>query len=134
MLRSIGSNWSLNALQIAVFMVLTPFISNAVGNDAYGAWEIIVAWTGILQLLSLGLPMATVRALSAAVARKDAPAATKALGTSLSLTLVLGVVAAVLGTGVYLYFTQSVMQGWSCLLYTSPSPRDQRGSRMPSSA
>ena len=25
-------------------------------------------------------------------------------------------------------------QGWFCLLYTSPSPRDQRGSRMPSSA
>ena len=24
--------------------------------------------------------------------------------------------------------------GGSCLLYTSPSPRDQRGSRMPSSA
>ena len=24
--------------------------------------------------------------------------------------------------------------GWTCLLYTSPSPRDQRGSRMPSSA
>ena len=23
---------------------------------------------------------------------------------------------------------------WFCLLYTSPSPRDQRGSRMPSSA
>ena len=26
------------------------------------------------------------------------------------------------------------MQSISCLLYTSPSPRDQRGSRMPSSA
>ena len=25
-------------------------------------------------------------------------------------------------------------QHWNCLLYTSPSPRDQRGSRMPSSA
>ena len=27
-------------------------------------------------------------------------------------------------------------EGWpyACLLYTSPSPRDQRGSRMPSSA
>ena len=25
-------------------------------------------------------------------------------------------------------------QVWTCLLYTSPSPRDQRGSRMPSSA
>ena len=26
------------------------------------------------------------------------------------------------------------LAGWACLLYTSPSPRDQRGSRMPSSA
>ena len=25
-------------------------------------------------------------------------------------------------------------ESWICLLYTSPSPRDQRGSRMPSSA
>ena len=28
----------------------------------------------------------------------------------------------------------TVMEFWDCLLYTSPSPRDQRGSRMPSSA
>ena len=27
-----------------------------------------------------------------------------------------------------------LLEGMSCLLYTSPSPRDQRGSRMPSSA
>ena len=27
-----------------------------------------------------------------------------------------------------------VWEHWYCLLYTSPSPRDQRGSRMPSSA
>ena len=27
-----------------------------------------------------------------------------------------------------------MLPGMSCLLYTSPSPRDQRGSRMPSSA
>ena len=26
------------------------------------------------------------------------------------------------------------LSGYTCLLYTSPSPRDQRGSRMPSSA
>ena len=30
--------------------------------------------------------------------------------------------------------TSSSRSGSSCLLYTSPSPRDQRGSRMPSSA
>ena len=27
-----------------------------------------------------------------------------------------------------------MLRGYICLLYTSPSPRDQRGSRMPSSA
>ena len=27
-----------------------------------------------------------------------------------------------------------IAQGWSCLLYTSPSPRDRTRSRMPSSA
>ena len=37
------------------------------------------------------------------------------------------------------YFCSCSKPGWSdrldcCLLYTSPSPRDQRGSRMPSSA
>ena len=26
------------------------------------------------------------------------------------------------------------VEGWSCLLYTSPSPRDRQKSRMPSSA
>ena len=30
--------------------------------------------------------------------------------------------------------TNVTTQGYTCLLYTSPSPRDQRGSRMPSSA
>ena len=28
----------------------------------------------------------------------------------------------------------AIERGYTCLLYTSPSPRDQRGSRMPSSA
>ena len=31
-------------------------------------------------------------------------------------------------------FTAVIQQSGVCLLYTSPSPRDQRGSRMPSSA
>ena len=32
------------------------------------------------------------------------------------------------------FLTLPTTQRWICLLYTSPSPRDQRGSRMPSSA
>ena len=33
-----------------------------------------------------------------------------------------------------LNFIFKLEHGWSCLLYTSPSPRDKRQSRMPSSA
>ena len=32
------------------------------------------------------------------------------------------------------FYLLNIWSSWCCLLYTSPSPRDQRGSRMPSSA
>ena len=37
------------------------------------------------------------------------------------------------GRGTFVGWLKSKVTG-TCLLYTSPSPRDQRGSRMPSSA
>ncbi|MEO1696154.1 MAG: polysaccharide biosynthesis C-terminal domain-containing protein [Planctomycetota bacterium] len=100
MLRSISSNWSLNALQILVFMVLTPFAVDALGREDYGVWEVLVAAAGPLQLLALGLPMATVRAVSSAVAAQDPDEASRAAGTSLSLTLILGACAALIGLAV----------------------------------
>ena len=47
--------------------------------------------------------------------------------------LVQSVIALTSGTGSTETFL-TVLNPYSCLLYTSPSPRDQRGSRMPSSA
>ena len=40
----------------------------------------------------------------------------------------------VVATGDTLFEVVDPTHVWACLLYTSPSPRDQRGSRMPSSA
>jgi len=62
-LKNIGSNWALNVVQILVFMVLTTFVVNTI-EDAFGVWEAIVAAAGPLQLLILGVPMATVRGIS----------------------------------------------------------------------
>ena len=50
------------------------------------------------------------------------------MSTSRAIRLLLQ--SSILGLGGYL----AVIQIITCLLYTSPSPRDQRGSRMPSSA
>ena len=71
-----------------------------------------------------GLPYAsTVRSTDAA--GKDVPVM-HACGHDMHVTAMIGAVEKLV----------SERSGWSgtCLLYTSPSPRDQRGSRMPSSA
>ena len=61
-------------------------------------------------------------------------------GWSVLLVAPVAALAAALlaGEPVLPHWTQTFMPGAArfvaCLLYTSPSPRDQRGSRMPSSA
>lgn len=115
MLRSISSNWSLNVLNIVVFMVLTPYAASALGNETYGIWEVAVAAAGPLQLMALGLPMATVRAVSRSVAADDPDAASKAVGVSLTMTLLLGALAALLSVGVYGAFSTGLVEGWTDL-------------------
>lgn len=104
MLKNIGSNWTLNVVQILVFMVLARFTLDALGAETFGVWEAVVAASGPLQLLILGLPMATVRSVSAELARDDKTAAEHALGTSVTLTLVLGGCALVVGALVWAGF------------------------------
>ena len=43
-------------------------------------------------------------------------------------------IRAQISTSLKMVVTQRLFKTKDCLLYTSPSPRDQRGSRMPSSA
>ena len=57
----------------------------------------------------------------------------------ISLTIIVGIAAYLAYLAAYIFaivfgglFT--IIHVGACLLYTSPSPRDQRGSRMPSSA
>jgi len=89
MWKNVGSNWTLSALQILVFMVLAPLVLSELGTGRFGVWEAILAAGGPLQLLILGVPMATVRAVAAHVARGEHEDASAALGTSLSLTIVM---------------------------------------------
>ena len=49
MLKSVSSNWALNALQILVFMALARFTLTALGQGTFGVWETIVAAAGPLQ-------------------------------------------------------------------------------------
>ena len=48
--------------------------------------------------------------------------------------IILAGMTLILGLAVYINYAVSTSDGKICLLYTSPSPRDISGSRMPSSA
>ncbi|MCB9891339.1 MAG: oligosaccharide flippase family protein [Planctomycetes bacterium] len=102
MLKNIGSTWILNLVQILVFLALLPYVVHTLGKPMYGVFEVIVASTGVLQLLALGIPMATVRHVTAARARGDDDEAERVVRTAATLSTVLGAVC--LGLGVVVYF------------------------------
>ena len=110
MLRNIGSNWVLNAVRIAVLMHLTPYVIRALGADVNGVWVSIVAMTGFLKLLILGVPMASVRYIAEHVARKDLSRANQAVSTCLGMCLIMGSAAALVGGGLYFAFDSLLLE------------------------
>lgn len=110
MFKNIGSNWARNVLSIVVLMHLTPFVIDELGADVNGVWVTIVSSTLILKLLILGVPMATVRYLAAAVARKDTAAANRALSTCLAMCVALGAGAALVGAFLYFGFERVLLE------------------------
>ena len=103
---------------------------DAMGLGGYTAWLLMIfqgaVGTGVMALVS--------RATGA----REGDLARKGLAQGLLLGLATGMVV-----GVTLFFLVPMITqlfaleqeaSKHCLLYTSPSPRDQRGSRMPSSA
>lgn len=97
MLRNIGSNWIFIVLTIAATYFLTPFIIRTLGQEGYGTWTLITAMTGYMNLLALGVPMASVRYLAQDVAAGDTDSINRTIGTCAGLYLLIGAAALVIG-------------------------------------
>ena len=97
MLRNVGSNWMLIVFTIAASYISTPFIVRMLGNQGYGTWTLIMAMTGYMSLLALGVPMACVRYLAQHVAQGDTQKANQTIGTCAGLYLLLGLTTLVVG-------------------------------------
>ena len=113
MLKSVGSNWVVTALMIVVLYLLTPFTLHKLGVDGYGTWMLITSMNGYLGLLVLGVPMASVRYFAQHAAKGDTRSLNEAIGSCTGLYLLLGLIALVIGLGLYALFT----------LYGIPTPR-----------
>ena len=105
-LKYIGSSWLLTILQIVVMFQLTPFMVERLGGESYGVWQWIVALTGVFKLLIAGIPMASVRFLSEAIAREDRDALRRVVATCLALCLALGVLVLLIGGAASFYVTE----------------------------
>lgn len=109
MFKSIGSNWILNVVNLVVSLILTRTVVGTVGEDLNGGWQNIVNATGYLTLLLLGVPMASVRFFSQAIAAKDVPRLNRCVAACLAAYLVLGLLAALVGAALYAGFDAEIV-------------------------
>jgi O-antigen/teichoic acid export membrane protein len=104
-LRNVGSNWVLTVLTVAVSYVMTPFVVRTFGETGYGTWTLVIAMTGYLGLVALGVPMACVRYVTQHVSLKEWTKANQTIGTCAGLYLMLGAGALLIGGGLWWAFT-----------------------------
>ncbi len=94
-LKGTVSNYLRQVVQIAVFILLTPFIVDKVGKDDFGLWSLIQATVGLLGLMDLGFATSVVKYVADARGRND----NDRLGT---ITSTLFWIYVVLGSGMML--------------------------------
>ncbi len=111
MFKSIGSTWILNVLQIASVLILAPYVIGKLGDGPNGLWVTVVSFTGLLGLLILGVPMASVRFVAEAVARQDARRTNQAVATCLGICVGLGAAALVAGAFLWWVFDARYLSG-----------------------
>lgn len=97
MLKNVGSNWFLMAVAGLATFFLMPFNLNHLGTVQYGIWLVISAQTAYLFLLHLGVPMASVREMTQAIAAGDRKKLNTIIASCSVLYVGFGAAAMVLG-------------------------------------
>ena len=103
MFKNILANWVEILLSIASVFVLYPFLVGTIGEDQYGVWLLIVSITGYFQLLSLGVPLSTVRHISKYLANKEYDKVNEVIGSCLVLYSAIALLVLVAGSAVALW-------------------------------
>jgi O-antigen/teichoic acid export membrane protein len=104
MLKKIASNWLVLVVTVPATYFLVPFNLRHLGQDQYGLLMLIASITGYLSLLQLGVPMASVRHLTKAIAEGDQTAVNRLVASLAGLYLGLGSVAVLLGLPLLVFY------------------------------
>lgn len=98
--RIISSNIKYNALSqgivFAVNLALFPFIVSHVGKEVYGIYLLVMAFTGYLGVLELGVTAAVTKYVAELTAKGDKEGVKKIVSASFSLFFIVGLAVAVI--------------------------------------
>ena len=101
MFKNIGAQWIRTIIFIVVGLLVPPLMNLFLGTSTYGAWELVMTTTGIMKMLALGVPIATVRAIAAA---KNDDETNKIIGTSKRIFFFTGIATLIVGAGLFWFF------------------------------
>lgn len=104
MLKNVGSNWLLLAVTILATYFLVPFNLRHLGEEQYGLWLLIASITAYLSLLQLGVPMASVRHLTKAIAEGEPAAVQRLVASCAGLYVGLGAVSVLIGIPLLIFY------------------------------
>jgi len=90
------SGTALYVVNIAVAFILSPILLRALGNSAYGLWELIMSVVGYMGLLDLGIGSAMVRYVAVADGSGNREHMARIMATSLAFFAAMGVAACAL--------------------------------------
>jgi O-antigen/teichoic acid export membrane protein len=93
---NVGSSWLNLAVQMAVGLVLSPFILHKVGDTAFGTWLLILSLTAYYGLLDFGIRASISRYVARFAATSDVEGLRRFVNTCLAACTALGLVVLLL--------------------------------------
>src|SRR5437763_3498796 len=81
--KNVGSSWLGLAVNVAVGIVVSPYILHKLGDDAFGLWVLVFAITGYYGLFDFGIRSSVVRYVAKFNAVNDREHLDQIINTSL---------------------------------------------------
>ena len=114
--RNVLSNWLGYVVAVVVGFFLSPYLVRRLGNEQYGTWTMIVALTGYIRLLDLGIYQGVLQYVTRYRSQGKVAEINEIVSTALgalALAAALGVVASAVMAGLYpRYFATENLSVW----------------------
>lgn len=95
-LRNVASSWVGLASQIALTLILTPFVITKLGLEAYGVWLLLQATVGYYGLVDMGLRAGLTQTITRRIARNDIESVRRHLSAAIPALSLIGMIVPVI--------------------------------------